>query len=62
MGLLGNRGTQNKEVEKKKVNCPALTDWASATSATLELLASTAMLAFTCGILFMYSSMLLAEA
>ncbi|MEM3325725.1 MAG: hypothetical protein QXU37_06140 [Thermoplasmata archaeon] len=44
------------------VNYPALTDWAPASPVTLGLLASTAMLAFTCGIRFMYSSMLLVEA
>ncbi|MEM3301412.1 MAG: N-acetylmuramic acid 6-phosphate etherase [Thermoplasmata archaeon] len=32
------------------VNYPALTDWAPASPVTLGLLASTAMLAFTCGI------------
>ena len=44
------------------VNYPALTDWAPASPVTLGLLASTAMLAFTCGIRLMYSSMLLVEA
>ncbi|MEM0147337.1 MAG: hypothetical protein QXF85_02700 [Candidatus Micrarchaeaceae archaeon] len=44
------------------MNYIAIADWAYAASACLELLASMAMLAFTCGILFMYSSMLLAEA
>ncbi|MEM2489396.1 MAG: bile acid:sodium symporter [Thermoplasmata archaeon] len=45
-----------------QVNYPALTDGDSTSSVTLGLLASTAMLAFTCGIRLMYSSMLLVEA